>query len=549
MKKLYFMIQLAALSIVFVGCQSHDSSPCDDRNVIDTSTGSFCGVDEEGITSYKGIKYADASKKNRWKVATQLDDFATPILAGEFGDICSQAKQGAYELPSMSEDCLHLNIWAPLDAKSANLKKVMIYIHGGAYLRGSGSQPVYSGSNLVKKNDVIVVTFNYRLGVLGFLSLPDSTESGNFGLMDQQMAIKWVYENIEQFGGDKDSITIFGNSAGSTSVGIHLANQSEITRYIKNGIIQSAYMGLPLKNKEFAETVGKDTVSALTGMCEYSSSECIYDLDASSIVGVELSTSILADYFIVHKLSSLFPYHPYIDDVIVKKDLIKSSITKPLLIGNSKDESNFIVIPLSDAGGLPKTKLAYHLYLEILFGKTLADKIVKQDMYKFNEDDVSDVTYAKNLFNDFAFVCASRRFLGSSDTQNYLNNTTYLYNNSYQSSFNYWGSDTNVNMAKSCEAPAVCHQAEIPYVFDNYYDNSANPVVSTGKEQQFSRKIMALWGDFALDGKANSFSVYNPIDDNAIEFNNTLPNLFEIYNYYEARHNCDLWDEYYDAES
>ncbi|CAA0121285.1 Para-nitrobenzyl esterase [Halioglobus japonicus] len=547
MKNIHFMIELIVLSLFLAGCQNHDSSPCEDRNVVDTSTGSFCGIDNEGVTSYKGIKYADASQNNRWKVAAQVDDFSTPILADKFGDICSQEKQGAYARPPMSEDCLYLNVWAPSDANTSKLKKVMVYIHGGAYLRGSGSQPVYNGSNLVNKNDVIVVTFNYRLGVLGFLSLPESTGSGNFGLMDQQMAIQWVYDNIENFGGDKESITIFGNSAGSTSVGIHLANESQITPYIKRGIIQSPYMGLPLKDKEFAKTVGKDTVSALIEKCEYASSECIYDLDASSIVGVELSETILADYFLFHKLASVFPYHPYIDEVIVNNDLIQSSISKPLLIGNSKDESNFIIIPIADAGGLPTTRLAYHLYLDVLFGKTLAEKIVVKDRYKFNEDDASDVTYAKNLFSDFAFVCASRRFLGFSSAQNYLNNTTYLYSNAYQSSFNYWGSDANVTMAKSCEAPAVCHQAEIPYVFDNYYDNNANPVTSTGEEKQFSQKLMRLWGDFAITGLAGNFNVYNPIDDNAIEFNNTSPNFFETYNYYETRHNCDLWKEYYDA--
>ena len=183
----------------------------------------------------------------------------------------------------MSEDCLHLNVWKPSDANSTNLKQVMVYIHGGAYLRGSGSQPAYDGKNLVNKNDVIEVTFNYRLGVLGFLSLPNSTESGNFGLMDQQMAIKWVYENIEKFGGDKESITIFGNSAGSTSVGIHLSNDSEVTNYVKGGIMQSTYMGLPLKGETFAQTIGKDTESVLMEKCDDKlDSNCIYNLNASA---------------------------------------------------------------------------------------------------------------------------------------------------------------------------------------------------------------------------------------------------------------------------
>lgn len=127
----------------------------------------------------------------------------------------------------MSEDCLTLNIWSPgTDGKK---RPVLVWIHGGAFISGSGSSPLYDGTSFAKNGDLVVVTINYRLGILGFLHLAELggdgyQNSGNCGILDQIAALKWVKENIAAFGGDPDQVTIFGESAGAMSVGVLLAS-------------------------------------------------------------------------------------------------------------------------------------------------------------------------------------------------------------------------------------------------------------------------------------------------------------------------------------
>ena len=141
--------------------------------------------------------------------------------ATEFGPIPIQEGMDALDalLPSppqpQSEDCLFLNVWTPgLDDAS---RPVMVWIHGGAFTLGSGSEPLYSGANLAARGDVVLVTINYRLGVLGFLHEPALGET-NFGMRDMIAALRWVRDNIANFGGDSDNVTIFGESAGGAAV-------------------------------------------------------------------------------------------------------------------------------------------------------------------------------------------------------------------------------------------------------------------------------------------------------------------------------------------
>lgn len=125
-----------------------------------------------------------------------------------------------------SEDCLHLNVYTPhLPKQSADKKlPVMIWVHGGGFMAGSGDSDFYSPEYIVQE-DVIVVTINYRLGALGFLYLPQEGISGNAGLKDQVLAFKWVNENIEKFGGDPNNVTLFGESAGGSSIHIHTLSE------------------------------------------------------------------------------------------------------------------------------------------------------------------------------------------------------------------------------------------------------------------------------------------------------------------------------------
>ena len=143
-----------------------------------------------------------------------------------------------------SEDCLYLNIWVPRTNPPYINKAVMVWIYGGGFYTGSSDLPLYDGKVLAAENDVIVVSFNYRVGSLGFLKLNTADVPGNAGMMDQRMALEWVQRNIGYFGGSPRNVTIFGESAGAVSVGLHLLSPLS-RRLFTRAILQS---GAPQTN-------------------------------------------------------------------------------------------------------------------------------------------------------------------------------------------------------------------------------------------------------------------------------------------------------------
>ena len=169
--------------------------------------------DQKEYYSFKGIPYAKAPIGDLRFVAPTKYFQPHPILAFEHGSICLQSGEMG---PVGNENCLFLNVYTPTLTPNASLA-VMFFIHGGAYLAGSGNDDIYGPDFLIEES-VIVVTINYRLGVFGFMSLGDSKFSGNMGLKDQLLALKWVRNNIRHFGGNKNLITISGQSAGSRAV-------------------------------------------------------------------------------------------------------------------------------------------------------------------------------------------------------------------------------------------------------------------------------------------------------------------------------------------
>ena len=177
------------------------------------------GAAKGDVATWLGVPYAAAPVGSlRWKAPQPVQPWTGIRQTTAFSPVCRQTVPWISE--PQSEDCLYLNVWAPKDAKNL---PVMVWIHGGGFFGGSGSQDGYDGAQLTKQG-VIVVTLNYSLGVLGFLAHPERTAespdhaSGNQGFRDQIAALAWVTHNIAAFGGDPSRVTIFGESAGSISV-------------------------------------------------------------------------------------------------------------------------------------------------------------------------------------------------------------------------------------------------------------------------------------------------------------------------------------------
>lgn len=186
------------------------------------------------VRVFRGIPYAAPPVNEfRFREPQPVARWAGVLKARQFAPRCMQGPVAGTAKPNfrskeMSEDCLYLNVWTPASSTEAKLP-VLVYFHGGGFASGDGSEPRYDGANLASRG-VVAVTVNYRLGVFGFLASPEAARespngtTGNYGLLDQVAALRWVRDNIAQFGGDPSKVTIAGNSAGSVSVSAHMAS-------------------------------------------------------------------------------------------------------------------------------------------------------------------------------------------------------------------------------------------------------------------------------------------------------------------------------------
>lgn len=204
-------------------------------------------IGRQGTSSFSflGIKYA--SIPARFTHSVYLPPTAgSKISALEYSHKCVQAGCVLAGKNACSEDCLSLNIWTPYlpngSPTKSKKKAVMVWVHGGGFASGTGNDPTFDGNALASRGDVVLITINYRLSNFGFLALSNTTITGNYGLHDQSTALDWIHNHIEAFGGDKERITIFGQSAGASSVRALIASP-QARRKFHGAIMQSTPQG------------------------------------------------------------------------------------------------------------------------------------------------------------------------------------------------------------------------------------------------------------------------------------------------------------------
>ncbi len=240
---------IVTLLAIFTGCAQ-------DKTIVKVDGGKVQGVETsiEGVYAYKGIPFAAAPTGDlRWKAPQPVTPWKGVRVCDSFSAAGVQephTPQNPYTSefffdgdPEFSEDCLYLNVWTKAPGEPGKKLPVALWIHGGGYNAGWGFEPEMDGKAWAQK-DVVLVTFNYRLGIFGFLAHPllsaenEHGVSGNYGLLDQIAALQWVHDNIAGFGGDPDNITVFGQSAGAGSVK-NLISSPLTGNLIKKAIIQS----------------------------------------------------------------------------------------------------------------------------------------------------------------------------------------------------------------------------------------------------------------------------------------------------------------------
>lgn len=241
----------AALAVILTGLVAAPAGARADQPIVRSPAGAVRGVAQGDLQVFKGIPYAAPPVgAARWKPPAEATVWSGVRDAVRFGPACFQPPPrvgNIYADPpeAMSEDCLSLNVWTPV--KGGKLAPVLVWIHGGSLIGGASSETLYDGAAMARRGGVVVVSINYRLGVLGYLAHPElSAESadhvsGNYGLLDQIEALRWVRKNIAAFGGDPANVTIAGESAGALSVMYLMASPAARGLFHK-AIAESAYM-------------------------------------------------------------------------------------------------------------------------------------------------------------------------------------------------------------------------------------------------------------------------------------------------------------------
>jgi len=241
------------------------------------------GAQSSGVRIFKGIPFAQPPTGDlRWKEPQPVKNWPGVRPAVRFGPRCMQAPvfgDMGFRSDGMSEDCLYLNVWTPARSGKERLP-VLVYFYGGGFVAGDGSEPRYDGESMAAKG-IVSITVNYRLGAFGFLAHPELTResphraSGNYGLLDQAAALRWVRQNIAAFGGDPKRVTIAGESAGSVSVSAQMASplsKDLIAGAIgESGSIIGTLAAVPLSQAEqegvkFATGLGATSLAALRGI-------------------------------------------------------------------------------------------------------------------------------------------------------------------------------------------------------------------------------------------------------------------------------------------
>lgn len=423
-----------------------------------------------------------------------------------------------------SEDCLHLNVYAP--SVITKPLPVMVYFHGGRFEQGSAGNILYEGKYIANMTEVIYVITNYRLGALGALALGEL--NGNYAINDQRLALKWVQRNIKNFGGDPSNVTIFGQSAGAGSIAAHLISNKSANLFHKV-IMQSNPLELPFKTKESYKPLAQ-ALAKEVGCPDYSIS-CLRSKSANEIVAAQKAAE-KGGLDIFHPFRSILAWSPTVgpDDITMQPfEAFRTGkhAKVPIMHGVVTEEALLFVNlgvkePLSD--------LAYGLLLNFIFGEHASALAARYPPNGYDNRDILSV-----LGDDYMFHCPS---LNASDNF-YVNSRApvfyYLYNHTL--TFDGWGSRYPFCLNRTC------HGAELPLLF-NTAPHAGFTI--TPDEARISKETITYWSNFAKSGDPNSpvyvhvkWLPYNSNEKTSIMFNTKGP--IQVKNYRKAQ--CDFWDK------
>ena len=511
-----WIIALGLYAIATAAC-AHDDAEGKGA-VVNAPAGIMRGVDLGDIHVFKGVPYAAAPVGDlRWRPPNPAPEWDGELDATKFGPACMQHRTNptsiyAEDLPAMSEDCLMLNIWQPKNAKKA---PVFVWIHGGALAGGASHLSMYDGAALAESG-LVVVSINYRLGVIGWLAHPElSAESpddvsGNYGLLDQIAALEWIQQNIEAFGGDADNVTIAGESAGALSA-MYLMTSPRARGLFHKVIAQSAYMiSTPaLKEPRYgvpsAESIG------------------VYVANALNAKDISAMRALDADALTKNAIKAGYIAWGTVDGVLMPDEIVNvfdrgEQAPVPIIAGFNSGEIRSLRALLPKA---PKNADAYEAAIKEGYGD-LADDFFAQ----YPSEQLSESMLATT--RDAMYGWTSER-LARKQSEIGENGFLYIFNHGYPAA-----NDAGLH---------AFHASEIPYVFGTIYKVAPNwpEIPNTPTEKRLSDAMLAYWSSFARDGapSAPGEPAWRPYsrDESYMYFEagpegsatNLLPGMYELH--------------------
>lgn len=479
-------VALALVVAAFHGSAGAQAAAGCSDTAVATSAGPVCGVAVvidglPGVRAFLGIPYAEAPEGPlRWRPPVARAPWSAPLAADAFGARCPQnsGPEAATTTP-MAEDCLSLNVWTPA-ADDAG-RAVFVFIHGGAFTTGSsaaehvaGGPYLYDGARFAASQDVVVVTLNYRLGALGFLAgLGDLR--GNYGLLDQQLALTWVRENAAAFGGDPRRVTLAGESAGAASVAAHLVSMPSSRPLFLSAVLQSNPAAIPFKDLDDAGGVAP--LFSLAAGCgtRVDQVACLRDAPVERVLAAQASR-LLGLSVIDLGIDGLLTWSPTVDGELVvdrpMRAMLANGTSKPMLIGTNAGEG--YIFTYGDGGRMGR--LGYAAGVRVLLGGEAAELLattVAPGAFADHRQAFVD------LASDYLFRCANQAFARQGRAP------VYVYEFDHVASFNL------LDDYPVC-ADHACHADELPFVFGSA--GGSKPF--TDEERELSDRMMAAWGAF-----------------------------------------------------
>jgi para-nitrobenzyl esterase len=462
-----------------------------DGPIVQTSQGPVVGSTTGPVHVFRGIPYARPPVGElRWRPPEEPRPWTAPLDASSFGAVSPQNPSplemmlGA-DKAEQSEACLSLNVWTP--GLDGGRRPVLVWIHGGAFVTGTGSTPWYDGTRLAHAGDVVIVTINYRLGALGFLELGELGDeryaaSGNCGILDQVAALQWVRANAASFGGDPSQVTVFGESAGAMSVGTLLALPAARGLFSR-AILQSG-AGAHVAPRDKAERVTRDLLAELG----------LSPGDAGSLLDVPVDRLLAAQGRVVDRTWPDLAFMPVVDGVSLPRppnDAMSdgSSADVEVLIGTNLEEMR--LFSLMDARLAEVDEATLEHRAASVFGSTAAKAV---EVYRRSRPEVplGDVWTA--VLTDQVFRIPAIRL---AEAQSIHQPRTYMY-------LFTWATPILGGKLGSC------HAVEIPFVFDNLDKPGAGVFTgdSSGR-QEIATRMSEAWTAFARHGAPDTASLPN----------------------------------------